>query len=101
MNTGWLLQSRTLGSAFVLAVASSLLLLLFSSDGVPSLRKREAELRAYREDLFQKSQANRQLLEEVRRLSAKDPELLEALARKHGYARPGEKVYTFGGQDRR
>jgi len=28
-------------------------------------------------------------------LAAQDPELMESLARRQGYARPGETVYTF------
>ena len=45
--------------------------------------------------LLQKRARNVELAEEVRRLSTKDPELLEALARRQGFARPGETIYTF------
>ncbi len=72
-----------------------MVILLFGPGGLPSLRKQEAELQATRQVLLQKARKNRELLEEVRRLAAKDPELLESLARKQGFARPGEKVYTF------
>ena len=37
---------------------------------------------------------------EVQRLAAKDPELMEALARRQGYARKGETVYTFRNRER-
>jgi cell division protein FtsB len=75
-------------------VASSAILLL-APDGLPALRKRQGELRVYKEDLLQKAKRNRELAEEVRRLAAKDPELFEALARRQGFARPGETVYSF------
>jgi cell division protein FtsB len=70
-------------------------ILLFSPDGLPSLRRRQAELRDYELVFRKKNAQNRELAEEVRRLVAKDPELLEALARRQGYARPGETIYTF------
>jgi len=70
-------------------------ILLLTPDGLPALRKREAEVRAYKEDLLQKAKRNRELAEEVDRLAAKDPELFEALARRQGFARPGETVYSF------
>jgi cell division protein FtsB len=95
MNIGWLLQSRTLWGILVLSALSSLAILVFSSYGLSSLHKRQDELQAFHQELQLKSRKNRELLEEVKRLAAKDPELLESLARKHGYARPGEKVYTF------
>lgn len=95
MNAAWLLRSRTLWSALILSAVGSTAILLFSPDGVPALRKREAELRGYKEDLLRKAKQNHELAEEVRRLAARDPELFEALARRHGYARPGETVYRF------
>jgi cell division protein FtsB len=70
-------------------------ILLLAPDGLPALRKRDGELRAFKENLLQKARHNRELAEEVRRLAAKDPELFEALARRQGYARPGETVYSF------
>gem|GEM_PF-356570 len=95
MNAAWLLRSRTLWGALGISAVASTGILLFAPDGLPALRKREGELRAYKEDLLQKVKRNRELAEEVRRLAAKDPELFEALARRQGYARPGETVYSF------
>ena len=95
MNAAWLLRSRTLWSALALSAVASTGILLFSPGGLPALHKRQAEVRAYKEELLQKSKRNRELAEEVRRLAAKDPELFEALARRQGYARPGESVYSF------
>jgi cell division protein FtsB len=76
------------------ALGSSAILLL-APDGLRALQRREAELRAFQEDLAQKARRNHELAMEVQRLAAKDPELFEALARRQGYARPGETVYTF------
>jgi cell division protein FtsB len=95
VNSGWLLRSRTLWGALGLSALASTAILLFAPDGLPALRQRQAELRNYKEDLLQKAKRNRELAEEVRRLAAKDPELFEALARRQGYARPGETVYSF------
>ncbi len=95
MNTSWLLRSSTLYGALGLSAALSLVVLLFSQDGLPELRRREAELAEARARLMDLNRHNRELLEEVQRLAAKDPELMEALARRQGYARPGETVYTF------
>jgi cell division protein FtsB len=95
VNVGWLLRSSTLWGALLLSAITSLAVLLLSPYGLGSLRKRESEIAAFRQDLQLKTRKNRELLEEVKRLAAKDPELLEALARKQGYQRPGEKVYTF------
>ena len=95
MNSGFLLKSSTLWWALVISGVSSLTILLISPDGILSLHKREAELLAYRQDLVTKAARNRELGEEVRRLAAKDPELLEALARRQGFAKPGETIYTF------
>lgn len=95
MNAAWLLRSSTLWGALVFSGLISLGILLFSPQGLPSLRKLEGEVREYRTDLQLKAIRNRELAEEVRRLASKDPELFEALARRQGYARPGETVYTF------
>jgi len=95
MNAAWLLRSSTLWGALVFSGVASLGILLFSPQGLPSLRKLEAEVRENRLDLYQKAQRNRELAEEVHRLASRDPELFEALARRQGYARPGETVYTF------
>lgn len=99
MNAAWLLRSRTLWGALGLSALASTAILLLSPDGLPAQRKREAEVRAFKEELLQKAKRNRELAAEVRRLAARDPELFEALARRQGYARPGETVYVF--RDRR
>lgn len=95
MNPGWLLRSRTLWWALGLSSLASAAILAFAPDGLPDLRKREAELRAFEAELRQKAERNRALAEEVQRLAVQDPELFEALARRQGFARPGETVYTF------
>ena len=98
VNAAWLLKSSTLWGTLVFSGVISVFILIFSPDGLPSLHKRGAELRAYTEELRQKNRHNRELADEVRRLAAKDPELFEGLARRQGYARPGETVYTFHGE---
>ena len=95
VNAAWLLQSRTLWGALVLSAMASTAILIFAPDGLPALHKRQGELLAFKQDLVQKARRNRELADEVRRLAAKDPELFEALARRQGYARPGETVFTF------
>lgn len=90
-----MLQSKPLWAAFGLATLMSTAIVFFSPLGLPSIRKREADMRAIQKDLAAKARQNRELFEEVKRLAAKDPELLEALARRKGFARPGETVYTF------
>jgi hypothetical protein len=95
MNAAWLLKSSTLWGALIFSGLISMGILLFSPQGLPSLRKLEGEVREYRTDLQLKAIRNRELADEVRRLAARDPELFEALARRQGYARPGETVYTF------
>lgn len=95
MNAAWLLRSKTLWTSLCLSGVASAGILLFAPDGVPALRKREGELQAYKEELLQKAKRNRELAEEVQRLAAKDAELFEALARRQGYTRPGETVYSF------
>ena len=100
MNANWLLKSSTLWGALGLSGFLSLMAMLFSEGGLPELRKREAELATARARLLELNRRNRELLEEVQRLAAKDPELMEALARRQGYARPGETVYTFGSREK-
>jgi cell division protein FtsB len=95
MNTAWLLKSSTLWSVLGLSGLASAAILLLSPDGVPSLRKREAELFEQQRQLLKMHRSNQELQEEVKRLAARDPELYEALARQQGLARPGETVYTF------
>jgi len=95
VNAAWLLKSSTLWGVLGLSGLFSTIILWASPDGFPSLHKRQSELRSLRAELVEKSARNRQLLDEVSRLSRQDPELMEALARRQGYARPGEVVYTF------
>lgn len=95
MNASWLLKSSTLWGALVISGLSSLMILAFSEDGFPSLRKRQLELGEQKRTLLRVHRQNLDLAEEVRKLAAKDPELYEALARRQGMARPGETVYTF------
>lgn len=100
MNANWLLKSSTLWGVLGVSGFLSLMAMLFSQGGLPELRKREAELATARTRLLELNRRNRELLEEVQRLAAKDPELMEALARRQGYARPGETVYTFGNREK-
>jgi len=95
MTTAWLLKSSTLWAVLVISGLTSGAILLLSPDGVPSLRKREAELMAQQVQLQKMRRSNLELSQEVRRLAAKDPELYEALARQQGLAKPGETIYTF------
>ena len=100
MNPNWLLKSSTLWGALGVSGLLSMLALLFSQGGLPDLQKRETELTAAKARLVQLHHRTRELLEEVQRLAAKDPELMEALARRQGYARKGETVYTFRNRER-
>lgn len=100
MNANWLLKSSTLWGVLGASGLLCLMALLFSQGGLPELHKREAELAMARTRLVELNRRNRELLEEVQRLAAKDPELMEALARRQGYARPGETVYTFRNRER-
>lgn len=100
MNANWLLKSSTLWGVLGASAFLSLLAILFSEGGLPELRKRETELAAARSRVLELNRRNRELLEEVQRLAAKDPELMEALARRQGYARPGETVYTFRNREK-
>ena len=95
MNANWLLKSSTLWGVLGASGFLSLMAMLFSQGGLPELHKREADLLAARTRLVELNRRNRELLDEVQRLAAKDPELMEALARRQGYARKGETVYTF------
>ncbi|HJV47976.1 MAG TPA: septum formation initiator family protein [Geothrix sp.] len=95
MNANWLLKSSTLWGVLGASAFLSLMAILFSQGGLPELRKREAELQSARTHLIELNHRNRELMDEVQRLAAKDPELMEALARRQGYARRGETVYTF------
>lgn len=100
MNANWLLKSSTLWGVLGASAFLSLVAILFSEGGLPELRKRESELAAARSRVLELNRRNRELLEEVQLLAAKDPELMEALARRQGYARPGETVYTFRNREK-
>ena len=95
MDQTWLLKSSTLWTVLALSGVMSAAILLFSPDGVPSLRKRELEVADQQLQLLKIRRSNLELAQEVHRLAAKDPELYEALARQQGLARPGETIYTF------
>jgi cell division protein FtsB len=95
MGSAWLLKSSTLWAVLVLSGLASTAILLLSPDGLPSLGKRQAEMAEQTYQLQKMRRSNRDLSNEVHRLSAKDPELYEALARQQGLARPGETIYTF------
>ena len=95
MTTAWLLKSSTLWVALALSGLASTSILLLSPDGLPSLRKRQAEMSGQEFQLQKMRRSNLELAQEVRRLAAKDPELYEGLARQQGLARPGETIYTF------
>lgn len=100
MNANWLLKSSTLWGVLGASSLLSLMAMLFSQGGLPELRKSEAELAKAKSRLVALNHHNRELLEEVQRLAAKDPEVMEALARRQGYARKGETVYTFRNRER-
>jgi cell division protein FtsB len=95
MTSAWLLKSSTLWAVLVVSGLVSAGILLLSPDGVPSLRKRQAEVAGQLVQLQKMRRYNLELSQEVHRLAAKDPELYEALARQLGLARPGETIYTF------
>jgi len=95
MTAAWLLKSSTLWAVLVISGLASACILLLSPDGLPSLRKRQAEVVDQMVQLQKMRRSNLDLAQEVRRLAAKDPELYEALARQQGLARPGETIYTF------
>ncbi len=95
MDLSRLLDSRTIWGALGVSALLSTAILLFSPGGLPALNKQEAELREAQTRLLELNRRNRDLYLEVLRLSKQDPELMEALARRQGYARPGETVYTF------
>ena len=93
MNANWLLKSSTLWGVLGASGFLSLKAMLFSQEGLP-------ELRSARTHLVELNRRNRELMDEVQRLAAKDPEVMEALARRQGYARKGETVYTFRNRER-
>jgi cell division protein FtsB len=96
MNLSWLLKPSTIVMMLALSGAVTLCVMLFSTGGLPSLRKRQAELLSHKLNLYDLSKRNKALYDEILQLDRKDPELMEALVRRLGYDRPGEKVYVFG-----
>jgi cell division protein FtsB len=84
--------------ALALSGAATASVLWFTAEGLPSLHRRQAELLNHKINLFDLSKQNRKLFDEVQRLNIRDPELMEAMVRRLGYDRPGEKVYVFGDQ---
>ena len=95
MNVNRLLESRMLWAALGLSALMSALILLFAPGGLRDLGRQEAELQSAQMKLRELNRGNHDLYDEVRRLASQDPELMESLARRQGYARPGETVYTF------
>jgi cell division protein FtsB len=95
MTTAWLLKSSTLWAVLVISGLASACILLLTPDGLPSLRKRQADMVEQVVLLQRMRRSNLELNQEVHRLAAKDPELYEALARQQGLAKPGETIYTF------
>ena len=95
MNLNRLLESRTLWVAFGLSALMSAAILWLAPGGLRDLGRQDAELRDAQAKLRELNRSNHDLYDEVRRLAAQDPELMESLARRQGYARPGETVYTF------
>ena len=95
MNVNWLLRSRTVWWSLGLSALASFMLLWLSPDGVPEMQKRQRELQEAKRSLLELSRTNRDLYGEVHKLAQRDPELMEALARRQGFARPGETIYTF------
>jgi cell division protein FtsB len=96
MNLAWLLKPKTIWVALTLSVSATAFVLLLTPGGLPSLGKRKTELLSHKLNLLGISKQNKALFDEVRRLSEKDPDLMEALVRRLGYDRPGEVVYVFG-----
>ncbi|HXC18164.1 MAG TPA: septum formation initiator family protein [Holophagaceae bacterium] len=95
MNINRLLESRTLWAALGISALMSGGILWLAPGGLRDLGRQQVELRDATVKLRALNQNNHELYDEVRRLAAQDPELMETLARRQGYARPGETVYTF------
>lgn len=95
MNINRLLESRTLWAALAISALMSAGILWLAPGGLRDLGRQQTDLRDATVKLRALNQNNHDLYDEVRRLAAQDPELMETLARRQGYARPGETVYTF------
>lgn len=91
----YLLRSNTLWTVMAISVSVSACVLLFSSDGLYSIQKRQVEMKDQQYQLNNIRKLNSELTQEVHKFATKDPELYEALARQQGLARPGEIIYTF------
>ncbi|MDE3244805.1 MAG: septum formation initiator family protein [Acidobacteriota bacterium] len=95
MNLNRLLESRTLWAALGISALLSMAVLWLAPGGMRDLDRQQKDLRDAQRRLLDLNRSNHELYDEVRRLAAQDPELMESLARRQGYARPGETVYTF------
>lgn len=95
MNINRLLESRSLWAALLASALLSAAILWLAPGGMRDLNRQQSDLQDAMGKLRTLNQNNHDLYEEVRRLAAQDPELMESLARRQGYAKPGETVYTF------
>lgn len=95
MNINRLLESRTLWIVLLISGLLSAGILWLAPGGLRDLGRQQTELRDAQTKLRDLNRNNHELYDEVRRLAAQDPELMESLARRQGYARSGETVYTF------
>jgi cell division protein FtsB len=95
MNINRLLESRVLWMALAVSALMSAGILWLAPGGMRDLGRQQSDLREAQVKLRALNQNNHELYDEVRRLAAQDPELMETLARRQGYARPGETVYIF------
>lgn len=95
MNISRLLESRILWGALSLSALMSAAILWLGPSGMRDLGRQQTDLREAQSKLRSLNANNHELYDEVRRLAAQDPELMESLARRQGYARPGETVYIF------
>ena len=96
MKQPWLLKSGTIWAALLLSFTTTALILSFAPGGMSSLNKRRGELQSFKMNLHALSKQNRELAQEIHRLSVQDGEHMESLVRRMGYDRPGEVVYVFG-----
>ncbi len=95
MNINRLLESRILWASLGISALLSSGILWLAPGGLRDLEHQQAELRNAQIKLQELNRNNHEIYDEVRRLAAQDSELMESLARRQGYARPGETVYTF------
>ena len=95
MNINRLLESRILWTSLGISALLSAAILWLAPGGLRDLERQQTELRNAQTKLQELNRNNHEIYDEVRRLAAQDSELMESLARRQGYARPGETVYTF------